>query len=169
MGKTKEKNVPSRKQTEKADPNRPKKPLSSYFLFTADKRDEMKAKYPDLKVHEIAKKLGEMWKNMEDKSKYEKQAEEAKSAYQEAMRNYQPSGGTGKSPKTAQKRPQKDPNAPKRPQSSYFLWMNENRQKIKDENPGISVTEIGKKAGEIWKNMSADDKKVYDDKAKKAK
>lgn len=83
------------------------------------------------------------------------------------MKNYQAPAGS-KSPK-ASKRPAKDPNAPKKPQSSYFIWMNENRQKIKDDNPGISVTEIGKKAGEIWKSLDADEKAKYDAKAKKAK
>jgi len=34
------------------------------------------------------------------------------------------------------------------------LWLNDNRQKIKDGNPGISITEISKKAGEIWGKMT---------------
>jgi len=32
--------------------------------------------------------------------------------------------------------------------------MNENRLKIKEEFPGISVTELSKKAGEMWKGLS---------------
>ncbi|XP_064613506.1 FACT complex subunit SSRP1-like isoform X2 [Liolophura sinensis] len=48
----------------------------------------------------------------------------------------------------------KDPNRPKRPQSAYFLWLNENREKIKKENPGITITEISKKAGEMWKEIT---------------
>jgi structure-specific recognition protein 1 len=47
-----------------------------------------------------------------------------------------------------------DPDKPKRPQSAYFLWMNENRSKLKEEFPGISVTELTKKAGERWKEVS---------------
>jgi len=39
---------------------------------------------------------------------------------------------------------------PKRPLSAYFLWLNEHRQQIKDENPGISLTDIAKKGGEMW-------------------
>ena len=31
--------------------------------------------------------------------------------------------------------------------------MNENREKIKKENPGLSVAEFGKKAGELWKGL----------------
>ncbi|KAK7460785.1 hypothetical protein BaRGS_00038806 [Batillaria attramentaria] len=54
-----------------------------------------------------------------------------------------------------------------RPQSAYFLWLNENRENIKKENPGISVTEISKLAGEMWKEV--DDKTEWEEKAKKAK
>lgn len=44
--------------------------------------------------------------------------------------------------------------------SAYMLWLNSNRDRIKAENPGISVTEILKKAGEMWKQLSKDKKEV---------
>ena len=47
----------------------------------------------------------------------------------------------------------KDPNKPKRPQSAYFIWLNETRESIKEEFPGISVTDLSKKAGERWKEV----------------
>ena len=46
------------------------------------------------------------------------------------------------------------PGQPKRAMSAYFLWMNASRETIKKDHPGLSVTEFGKKAGEIWKEMS---------------
>lgn len=52
----------------------------------------------------------------------------------------------------------KDKNAPKRPQSAYFLWMNENRESIKEKHPGLSVGEVAKKSGELWRELK--DKKV---------
>uniref|UniRef100_A0A8C1SCZ7 FACT complex subunit SSRP1 n=1 Tax=Cyprinus carpio TaxID=7962 RepID=A0A8C1SCZ7_CYPCA len=63
----------------------------------------------------------------------------------------------------------KDPGAPKRPMSAYMLWLNGNRERIKSENPGISVTEISKKAGEMWKQLSKDRKEEWDRKAEEAK
>lgn len=42
---------------------------------------------------------------------------------------------------------------PKRPMSAYMLWLNSAREQIKSENPGMKVTEIAKKGGEIWKSM----------------
>ncbi|VDM63486.1 unnamed protein product [Angiostrongylus costaricensis] len=56
------------------------------------------------------------------------------------------------------KREKKDPNAPKRAQSAYFHWLNENRAKIKKE--GDSVADVAKRAGEMWKAMDAEAKLV---------
>ncbi|KAF5904952.1 FACT complex subunit SSRP1-like, partial [Clarias magur] len=63
----------------------------------------------------------------------------------------------------------KDAGAPKRPMSAYMLWLNANRERIKSENPGISVTEISKKAGEMWKQIDKSRKEEWDKKAEEAK
>jgi structure-specific recognition protein 1 len=63
---------------------------------------------------------------------------------------------------------EKDENRPKRPQTAFFLWMNENREKIKKENPGLSLTEVTKKAGELWKEK-VKDKSKWEQKAAEAK
>ncbi|XP_030043369.1 FACT complex subunit SSRP1 isoform X2 [Microcaecilia unicolor] len=63
----------------------------------------------------------------------------------------------------------KDPNAPKRPMSAYMLWLNASREKIKGDNPGISITDLSKKAGEIWKGMSKEKKEEWEKKADEAK
>ncbi|EDO39305.1 predicted protein, partial [Nematostella vectensis] len=52
---------------------------------------------------------------------------------------------------------------PKRAMSAYMLWLNDTRQEIKDKNPGISVTEVSKVAGEMWKNLT--DKSKWEEKA----
>ncbi|XP_077299618.1 high mobility group protein D [Arctopsyche grandis] len=56
---------------------------------------------------------------------------------------------------------------PKRPMSAYMLWLNSAREQIKSENPGLKVTDIAKKGGEMWRAMK--DKTVWEDKAAKAK
>merc|ERR1719410_163381 len=53
----------------------------------------------------------------------------------------------------------------KRPLSPYFAWLKESRKGIKGKN----IAEIAKKAGEMWKSLPADKKKVYEDRATKAK
>ena len=47
-----------------------------------------------------------------------------------------------------------DADKPKRPLSAYFIWLNENRARIKEMFPGISVTELTKKGGEMWKELT---------------
>lgn len=63
---------------------------------------------------------------------------------------------------TSQSKKGKDPNAPKRPMSAYMLWLNASREKIKSDHPGISITDLSKKAGELWKAMSKEKKEVRD-------
>ncbi|XP_034831772.1 FACT complex subunit Ssrp1 [Maniola hyperantus] len=69
--------------------------------------------------------------------------------------------------KDKSKKRDKDVNAPKRPSTAFMLWLNENRKKIIDENPGIKVTEVAKKGGELWRDMK--DKSEWEEKAAKAK
>lgn len=42
---------------------------------------------------------------------------------------------------------------PKRPLSAYMIWLNDHRESIKKENPGIKVTEIAKRGGELWRAL----------------
>ncbi|KAL0974201.1 hypothetical protein UPYG_G00217030 [Umbra pygmaea] len=71
--------------------------------------------------------------------------------------------------KPRKEKKQKDANAPKRPMSAYMLWLNSSRERIKSEHPGISITEISKKAGEMWKQIQKDDREEWDRKAEEAK
>lgn len=41
-----------------------------------------------------------------------------------------------------------------------MLWLNSSRERIKSENPGISVTEISKKAGEMWRQLGKEEKEA---------
>ncbi|CAG5045160.1 unnamed protein product [Parnassius apollo] len=69
--------------------------------------------------------------------------------------------------KEKSKKREKDANAPKRPATAFMLWLNENRKKIIEDNPGLKVTEVAKKGGELWRDLK--DKSEWDEKASKAK
>ncbi len=47
-------------------------------------------------------------------------------------------------------KPIKDPNAPKKPLSAYFLFSQEERLKVKAEYPDYSITEVAKELGRRW-------------------
>ncbi|PPS14818.1 hypothetical protein GOBAR_AA05764 [Gossypium barbadense] len=64
----------------------------------------------------------------------------------------------------------KDPNAPKRPPTAFFLFMDDFRKSYKEANPDAKgVTGVAKEGGEKWKSMSEEEKKCYVDKAAELK
>lgn len=46
----------------------------------------------------------------------------------------------------------KDPNAPKRAMPAFFLWMQENRERLK--KPGMGVADVAKAAGIEWGKLA---------------
>lgn len=52
---------------------------------------------------------------------------------------------------TSSKKAGKDPNAPKRPLSAFFLFSQDERPDIKKKNPSLSVGDIAKEIGSRWK------------------
>ncbi|XP_050723179.1 FACT complex subunit Ssrp1-like [Eriocheir sinensis] len=86
----------------------------------------------------------------------------------EKKKEKQPKAKTvSEKPRKRKPKKEKDANKPKRPQSAYFIWLNEHREQIKKENPGISITEVSKVAGQKWKTV--DDKSEWEAKAAEAK
>jgi HMG (high mobility group) box len=88
-----------------------------------------------------------------------------KTRYQNEMKDYvPPKGETKKATK-----PKKDPNAPKKPLTSFMLFSNEVRSQIKKENPDMTFGELGKKIGELFRALSNEKKQKYEDMAKREK
>jgi high mobility group protein B1 len=58
---------------------------------------------------------------------------------------------------------------PKRPMSSYMLWMKDNRANIVKEIGTKDIGPVGKAAGEKWNALSDKEKKTYNEKADKLK
>merc|ERR1712204_150430 len=61
----------------------------------------------------------------------------------------------------------KDPNAPKRPMSAYFPFMNEVRDATKAENPGLKIGDIAKLLGERWGKKEEEEEKEEEKEEKK--
>ena len=66
------------------------------------------------------------------------------------MKDYGPAKGG--------KKKKKDPNAPQRPPSGFFLFCSEFCPKIKSTNPGICIGDVAKNLGEMWNNFSDSEK-----------
>lgn len=67
---------------------------------------------------------------------------------------------------TLKKKRVKDPNAPKNPVGQFMLYQAEVRQQVLQENPGIKPTEISQIIGSMWRGLSAEEKRPYEEKAK---
>ncbi|EDW60961.1 FACT complex subunit Ssrp1 [Drosophila virilis] len=85
----------TKKTTKKKDSNKPKRATTAFMLWLNDTREQIKRDNPGIKVTEIAKKGGEMWKELKDKSKWEEIAAKDRQRYQDEMRNYKPGAGAG--------------------------------------------------------------------------
>jgi high mobility group protein B2 len=65
------------------------------MLWLNEARGKIKAENPDFKVTDIAKKGGELWRGLKDKSEWEAKAAVAKQNYIRALQEYERNGGGG--------------------------------------------------------------------------
>ncbi|KAF2799563.1 hypothetical protein K505DRAFT_230768 [Melanomma pulvis-pyrius CBS 109.77] len=73
--------------------------------------------------------------------------------------------GKGKAATKAEGKKKKDPNAPKRGLSAYMFFANDQRDKVREDNPGIKFGEVGKQLGEKWKALNEKQRQPYEAKA----
>eukprot|EP00467_Chlorarachnion_reptans_P007869 CAMPEP_0114505740 /NCGR_PEP_ID=MMETSP0109-20121206/11022_1 /TAXON_ID=29199 /ORGANISM="Chlorarachnion reptans, Strain CCCM449" /LENGTH=819 /DNA_ID=CAMNT_0001684215 /DNA_START=201 /DNA_END=2660 /DNA_ORIENTATION=+ len=154
------------------DKNAPKRAKSAFMLFVQKRRKTVKEENPNLKFGEISKLMGEKWKELPDDEKKEFlnaakndkiRAEKEKEKYDEEHKD-----DDDDSPKRKKKR-KKAPGEPKRPLSAYMFFAKNNRASIVGENPGKQPKEIMSLVAEKWRALDDDDKKEFNDLAKKDK
>ncbi|KAL5552367.1 hypothetical protein UlMin_002543 [Ulmus minor] len=182
-----------KKEKKKGCPEK-KRPSSPYVLWCKDQWNEIKKENPEAEFKEISIILGAKWKNVsaEEKKPYEEKYQAEKEAYLQIMAKEKREAEAMKlleednKQKTAMElleqylqfkkeaekdnkkiKKEKDPLKPKQPMSAFFLFTNERRADLVAEKK--SVTEISKITGEEWKNMSEEQKRPYEEEAKKNK
>lgn len=160
------KSAGTKKTKAKKDPNAPKRPLSAYFIWLQDFRAQMRIEQPDLvkSVRDFGQAAGLAWKDvtMEEREPYQEKHLVLKANYNTAMEDYVPPKGYSKSGSMSTKK-QRDPNAPKKPSTAFFLFMGDgNRIRLKQENPEITPSEVGKVLGAEWRELDAKIKSGYE-------
>ncbi|GLJ35161.1 hypothetical protein SUGI_0707690 [Cryptomeria japonica] len=112
---------------------------------------------------------GKIWTNFEaPKAPQEPKRAEAKKPAEEKRSKSKTSSEKKKKPKKEKK--VKDPNLPKRPQTAFFLFMDDFRKSYKEANPEAKgVAQVAKEGGEKWKSLSEEEKKQYTEKAAELK
>jgi len=153
----------------------PKKNRNPFQFFSNAKKDEVASCKT---LGDRSKLLSEMWKKVSnsDKEQYEAQAAEAKINYQKELAKWQAdhpavsesesedSDDHHKSGRKKKKRKQeRDPNAPKRPLTSYFSFVADIRDDLKKENPDLSVPQLNSLASKKWKDLNPVEKSKYAD------
>ena len=74
-----------------------------------------------------------------------------------------PVEGTSATP-AAKKKKKKVEGEPKRPTTAFFYYTSSIRKEVTKENPGKAVGELSKIFGQMWADLSDDDKKPFQDK-----
>eukprot|EP00928_Gymnodinium_smaydae_P058792 TRINITY_DN419_c0_g1_i2.p2 TRINITY_DN419_c0_g1~~TRINITY_DN419_c0_g1_i2.p2 ORF type:complete len:210 (+),score=87.56 TRINITY_DN419_c0_g1_i2:51-632(+) len=156
----------------------PKKAVSAYWIWLGENREAIAKECGVGKGSVVAKAAGEKWKKMGDKEKapFEKRAAEDKARFEKEMAEFTSQGGVKQKRKSKKDEAEgkrakkaKDPNRPKKPAGgAYGCYLAANREEIKKSLPaGHKITDVTKKAGELWKSLAAKDKAKYEAEYKK--
>ncbi|CAB9528317.1 group protein B1 [Seminavis robusta] len=155
----------TRKDKKWKDPDKPKRAMSAFFLYSQGNRSRVKEENPSASFGDVARTLAAQFKELPpgEKKKWEKKAAADKARYQEAMKHYVPTedptgGRKGKKAK-------KDPNAPKRNMSAYFLYSVSARPTVKEENPEASFGDIARIISAQFKALTPKERSKWDQKA----
>ena len=132
------------------DPNAPKRAKTSYILFCAEQRDNVKKSHPDMSAKDIIKELGRLWRDTPDekKQKYIKMSENDKERYTGELVDYLPTN-------------KEKPAGPKRSLTAYIYFCKEHRGLITNEDSSLSTKDITTELGKRWKSLTDKQKLPY--------
>lgn len=197
---------PNKKKKSKKSPKKPKQPdnmpkrnQSSYFLFSNERRVQIKAENSDKKLTELSKIIAAEWKTMSEAEKkvYADKSAVNKVDYLRRMEEYKKTteyaqyiaaleewkkekkafekqsemgvDSDSEPLKVSMPRKPKDEKCPKRPLTSYFLYAKDVRAATKEEFPNKPITEIAKEISKKWKLLTEEEKRPFEDESKKLK
>ena len=123
----------------------PKRNKSAYMFFCQDMRQKIVVDNPECKPHQIMSLLGSKWRELttKQKSKYYEQASEDKERYLDM--------------KELEKRRNKTPSK----LSSYFLFCEDERPKVKKEFPTMKTKKVTAECGKRWNDLKVNDPERY--------
>lgn len=168
-----------------ATPVEPKKVVGGAFgQYMNEKRQELMKELAGKPASQAVKLGSEKWKALTDAEKkpYEEKYSKAKEQYQKDLDAFIAAGGE-KSARVAKKRKGdkesdeegdgkkkkrakkwKDEAAPKRPAGGAFgCYLGKHRAELMEKCKGKPITAVTKMGAELWKALSADQKKPYEE------
>jgi len=162
-------------------PVQPKRPAGgAYGIFMNENREKFTKLCAGQRATAISQMGGAEWKKLSDAAKkpYEEKYVAAKATYEKDLEAFKAAGGVLEKGLRAQRtekrkekegKKKKDPNAPKRPAGgAYGQYLAANRDSIKKQLPaGHKITDVTKKASELWGKLTESEKKPYEQKFQK--
>jgi hypothetical protein len=142
-------------------------------MFCSKNRAAVMTAHPGLPPTDVTRKLGEQWRGLSEAAKkpYVAQSAQDKSRYHIEMESYAPppvdDEPSSTTPNKKKQRRKRDPNLPKGASSAYILFSSSRQKSVREENPGMSVPDVGRALGGEWRAMTPKTKKPWQKKALK--
>jgi structure-specific recognition protein 1 len=164
------------KAKKQKDSESPKKGRSSYILFCSDIREQVKLDNPGIKSPDIMRSMGKLWRELDDKKKYQDMAAKDKVRYETELSDYKSRESTdlsgdkstestdlsgNKSTESTDLSGNKstelsEKNTKKRNPSKYNIFYAETRSLLQDEFPDMKSADISNEVRLRWKNKDTD-------------
>ena len=168
--------------------------MAAYMFFANDKRPEVRKAHPELRLPDVARRLGAMWKELSDEQKapYQQQAEADKqrskvgpepepAAAEDAAEPAGESEGEAADAAAvddaagpAEEPEEEEPEArvapkPKRAKTAYFAFLESRRAACAAENEGALPTKVTGILAKEWQGLSVAEREPFKKVAAEAK
>jgi len=118
--------------------------------------------------------IGSAKKKKKKEEKEPREKKEKKETKKRAKKDGDEAGEAGASqptPTKKRKQPKKkrDADAPRKPLTAFILFSNARRPALREEFPDMPIPDIGRKIGELWREVSAEEKEKFEGAAREDK
>lgn len=150
--------------------NAPKRPKTAYMIFLENSKAPFFEKNPKATFNEYQKYAGQLWRSFsqEEKMPWIQSEIESRKEFFKEIQDLQTTFGLTKE----QSREVFTPLAPRdhsssTPKTAFPLYVQAMKSKFHAQNPGMSYNELQKELSKEWRAMTAADKQVWIDMAKR--
>ena len=162
----------------------PTKPQTAYWLWLSANRAGLVKELGSSNIIDVAKLGRQKWRLLcgADRKTFDEKANDLKKEYEQKMNAFVAGGGVkrkrraekntlkgAKDAKNARKEAWAASGAPKKPPSAFWIWQTEKRVTLQAQAGTNKLSAMAKVAGATWKELSQAARKLFEDKAKKAK
>ena len=183
--------APSKKtrKTSDKDPNAPKRGKTAYIFFCTAMRPQVKEDLGEEGKSSIMAELGKRWKELKEDddredelAEYTKMAANDKTRYEDEKENSQPTEKQDKKKaveqedvstdeekkvprKKAVPKEESEEKASPKKKSGYIYFCKHNREGVKTENPSMKAQDITRTLAALWKELTKEDQKEWNESA----